>query len=99
MELKIFFSEQAGADLDAIKMHISAHDRDAAERVRQKIEQTVDTVSFFPHVGRPTDLEKIQVVPVVRYPYLVYYIANATTLTVVHIRHSSRGTPQSEDFI
>jgi len=93
MELKIHLTERAGADLDEIKAYLVPKDPEAAERVRQSIEQAIDTISFFPDIGRPTNEKGISMLPVVRYPYRIYHMISADTVTILHIRHTSRDVP------
>ena len=98
MELKIHLTPRAGADLDEIKAYLTPRDADAAERVRRRIEQAVDTISFFPNIGRPTNIQGICVLPVARYPYLIYHAIRSDTLTVMHIRHTSREVPDLSEL-
>ena len=98
MELKIHLTERAGADLDEIKAYLMPRDPEAAERVRHSIEQAINTVTFFPDIGRPTNTKDVCMVPVVRYPYRVYHTVDADTVTVLHIRHTSRDVPRKSEL-
>ena len=98
MELKIHLTERAGYDPDEIKAYLMPKDPAAAEHVRRGIEQAIDTISFFPDIGRPTNKKGISMLPVVRYPYRIYHTVRGDTVTVLHIRHTSRGAPRTNEL-
>lgn len=98
MELKIHLTERAGADLDEIKAYLVPQDSEAAERVRFSIEQAINTISFFSGIGQPTDKQGVYMLPVVRYPYRIYHTKSADTVTILHIRHTSRDVPHKDEL-
>lgn len=98
MELKICLTERAGVDLDEIKAYLVLKDAQAAERVRRGIEQAINTLSFFPNVGRPTNEMGVSMLSVARYPYRIYHTVSTDTVTILHIRHTSRDTPHQIDL-
>jgi toxin ParE1/3/4 len=98
MELKINLTDQAGSDLDEIKGYLVSKDPEAAERVRFRIEQAINTISFFPDIGQPTNRAGIRMVSVVRYPYRIYHSVSVDTVTVLHIRHTSRAVPYRDEI-
>jgi plasmid stabilization system protein ParE len=98
MELKINFTGRAGSDLDEIKAYLMAVDSAAAERVRDSIEQAINTMSFFPGIGRPTNTEGVCMLPVVRYPYRIYHTVSTDTVTILHIRHTSRDISEKSEL-
>ena len=98
MGLKVRFAPRAIADLDDIRAYLVARDRRGAERVRQRIEQAITTLSDFPKIGRPTHLAGVSVTTVLCYPYLVYYTASDRELVIIHIRHAARDLPGRGDL-
>jgi len=98
MGLTVQLAPRAIADLDEIRAYLVARDRRAAERVRQRIEQAITTLSDFPKIGRPTHLAGVSVTSVLRYPYLVYYTVSDSELVIIHIRHAARDLPAPADL-
>jgi plasmid stabilization system protein ParE len=54
------------------------------------IKSSIDTLSFFPQIGRIIDNAGHRRVPVLRYPYLVFYRIAGDELIILHVRHTSR---------
>jgi toxin ParE1/3/4 len=54
------------------------------------IKSSIDTLSFFPQIGRLVDEAGHRRVPVVRYPYAIFYRISGDQLFILHIRHTSR---------
>jgi toxin ParE1/3/4 len=98
MALNVRLSPRAIADLEEIRAYLGARSPQGTERVRRRIEQTIDTLADYPGIGRPTDIAAIRVIAVVQYPYLVYHTVTDDELVVVHIRHGSRAAPTAADF-
>lgn len=98
MGLIIRISPRVTADLEQIRAYLSARSPQGAERVRQRIEQTVDTLSDYPGIGRLTNIADIKMIAVVHYPYLVYHTVTDDELVIVHIRHASRAAPTQGEF-
>jgi len=40
----------------------------------------------------------VRVMPLGRYPYILFYTAAGDELIVLHIRHGSRKPPESDEF-
>ena len=98
MGLKVRLAPRAIADLDDIRAYLLERNPRGAERVRQRIEQAITTLSDFPKIGRPTHLAGVSVTTVLRYPYLVYYTASDRELVIIHIRHAARDLPGRADL-
>ncbi|MGA8359617.1 MAG: type II toxin-antitoxin system RelE/ParE family toxin, partial [Xanthobacteraceae bacterium] len=60
-------------DLDGIAAYLSEHNPDAIARVLGAIKSSVDTLNFFPQIGRVVDNAGHRRVPVLRYPYIIFY--------------------------
>jgi plasmid stabilization system protein ParE len=54
---------------------------------------TARLLAEYPGIGRQTDVPDVRVLPVARYPYLVYYTLVGNELVVVHVRHGARAAP------
>jgi toxin ParE1/3/4 len=52
----------------------------------------------YPGIGRVSDIPGIHVLPVGRYPYLVYHTIATGDLTIIHVRHGARAIPTRDEF-
>jgi plasmid stabilization system protein ParE len=98
MGLRARLTPRAITDLEDIRAYLEPRSPQGAENVRRSIEQTIDTLSDFPGLGRGTDIPDIQVLPVVFYPYLVYHAVVGDELVIAHIRHGARAAPTRDDL-
>jgi plasmid stabilization system protein ParE len=90
--VKIRYTAKALAQLDAIYSYIEAHDAGAAARVKARINRAIGRLARFPYSCRSTALPSIRVLPIVRYPYLVFYTVNeaAHEVQILRVRHSAQ---------
>ncbi len=98
MGLSVRLTPRAITDLEDIRAYLEPRSPQGAENVRRSIEQTIDTLSDFPGLGRGTDIPDIRVLPVVFYPYLVYHAVVGDELVIAHIRHGARAAPTRDDL-
>jgi plasmid stabilization system protein ParE len=61
-----------------------------AQNVKRALQRTIELVGQLPESGRRSGVEQTRVLPVGRYPYLVYWSVQGGEAWVVHIRHASR---------
>lgn len=49
----------------------------------------------FPLIGHLTDETEVRVLPVVRYPFMIFYTIDATAgeVVILHVRHTARERP------
>ena len=90
--MKVEFTNRAVGDLRRISAHsrkeFGASVAAALElRVRKAIEQIADAPESAPRVEqRPS----MRVLPLMRYPFKVFYRVVGDTVRIVHIRHTAR---------
>ena len=96
--MRLRLSARALDDIAAIRDYLMPRNPLGAEKVRRTIASDCDLLEQFPNSGRPTDIPDIRVLPIVRYPYLIYHTIIADEIVVVHVRHSSRDAPTGADF-
>ena len=68
-----------------------------AGNVKQAIKKTIEFIGWYPQVGRYVDFEETRVLPVGRYPYLIYWSVRAGEVWIVHIRHAFRRPWEGEN--
>jgi toxin ParE1/3/4 len=72
--MKVRYLPRAVDDLAAIADYIAERNPSAALTVEAKIRATIQLLSEHPKVGRALEqCPTVRVMPVVRYPYLVFY--------------------------
>jgi plasmid stabilization system protein ParE len=90
MGLSIRFDRRAIDDLQEVRDYLLQRSPSGAERVRLHIAETIDRLADFPMLGRSTDEPKVRVLPLTRYPYLIFYSVLESEVVILHIRHEAR---------
>ena len=90
--MKICYARKAITQLDAIFAYIQANDPRAAEKVIARISHAIDRLAQFRYSSRETNRRRARVLPIVKYPYLVFYKIDdaAQEVHILRVRHSSR---------
>jgi toxin ParE1/3/4 len=91
--MKAVYTQGALSDLDGILAGIKSVNPLAAAAVERSITATVDRVAQWPKSARAVTQWKegnVRAVPLVRYPYLIFYQIKGEWIEVLHIRHTSR---------
>lgn len=88
--MKVRLDARAVRDLEEIRTYLMQRSPFGAEQVRQHMQQTIERLGDFPFLGRVTDEPSVRVLPLVRYPYLIFYAVLVDAVVVLHIRHGAR---------
>jgi toxin ParE1/3/4 len=88
--MNVVFAPRALRDLESIAVYLVERNPAGAISVLGAIKSSIDTLSFFPQIGRLVDNAGHRRVPVLRYPYLIFYRVAGDELLILHIRHASR---------
>jgi toxin ParE1/3/4 len=90
--VKIRYRPTALAQLDAIFEYITARNPSAARRVMVRIKRSIDLLADFPRSSKESEIRGIHEMPIVRYPYVVFYTIDDATQEVVilRVRHTSQ---------
>jgi toxin ParE1/3/4 len=88
--MNVAYAPRALRDLDGIAAYLTERSPDAAARVLGAIKSSIDTLRFFPQIGRIVDNANHRRIPVLRYPYIIFYRIADEELFILHIRHTSR---------
>jgi plasmid stabilization system protein ParE len=93
--MKVRWSETALAQLDDIFAYIYERNRSAALSVAKRIEDLAALLGEFPFIGHLTDEAKVRAIPVVRYPFVIFYAIDAATgeVVILHVRHTAQERP------
>lgn len=71
--MRVVYAERAIRDIGDIYDAISAHNAQAAQRVEDAIRSTCEGVAHFPYAAPATDEPGVRRLPLVRYPYTIFY--------------------------
>jgi plasmid stabilization system protein ParE len=97
--VKIRYTPRAINDIIAIADYLIERSPAGARAVETAIRRTVDLLGEFSGSGRVlTQRSHVRVMPVARYPYLVFYKVNIEDLLILHVRHGARAPVKDEDF-
>jgi len=96
--MRVRYTPRAHDDIVSILTYLERHSLQGARNVARAMHKTIELIAQFPHSGRPADESGTRVLPVGRYPYLVYWTAETNDAWIVHIRHTARrpGSPGDE---
>jgi toxin ParE1/3/4 len=88
--MNVVYAPRALRDLESVAAYLVERNPAGAINVLGAIKSSIDTLSFFPQIGRLVDNAGHRRVPVLRYPYLIFYRVAGDELLILHIRHTSR---------
>jgi toxin ParE1/3/4 len=80
------------AQLDAIYSYIEERNPRAAASVKARIDRAIARLGTFPESGHATRFRGVRVLPIVRYPYLVFYSIDKEqqTISILRVRHGAQ---------
>jgi plasmid stabilization system protein ParE len=97
--MRLRFSPRAVGDIAAIGNYLTERNPIASRAVGEKIRATVELLRQFPAIGRTLEQRKdVRVMPITRYPYLVYYTFNPDDMLILHIRHTARAPIEPDEL-
>jgi len=90
--MRVEYSRRALSDLIEISTYYAeSGNTKTGERVAVRIRKVVARLVRSPGSGRPVIRRPgVRVVPLRRYPYLIFYRAAGETIRIIHIRHTAR---------
>jgi addiction module RelE/StbE family toxin len=92
--MKVRFSKLALAELETILTRISTNNPSAAARVETRIARIVERIGRFPESAQEVgERPGVRRVPLVRYPYVIFYRIVSGEVVIVRIVHGARRNP------
>jgi toxin ParE1/3/4 len=90
--MKVVYAERAKGDIDGIYQAIAAHNPRAAQRVEDMIRAACEGLADFPYAPPATDEPNVRRLPLVRYPYTIYYRVEPSRnlVEIARVVHSAR---------
>ena len=90
---RVVWRNEALDQLDAIISYIRQVDSGAADRTGRRLRQLGDSLSRFPHRGRPAGDHRRELVSVA--PHVLTYEATDAEVAILDIRHGAMLSPAS----
>jgi plasmid stabilization system protein ParE len=90
--MNIIYSRRALADLEQIASYYSSHaSPSVSDAIQRRFLEVIEHVRRSPEIApRVAKRSEVRVIPVVRYPFQIFYRARGDTIDILHIRHTSR---------
>jgi toxin ParE1/3/4 len=95
--MRVRFTETALAELGDIFSYIARHNRLAAARTVARVEESAARLARFPKMGTPKYKPGVQMIPLRRYPFLIFYTVESDEVLVLSVRHAARKRPEEGD--
>jgi toxin ParE1/3/4 len=93
--MKIRYTLRARADLSQIRTYLLERNPRAATAVLTTIRRRIAWLADFPLMAPETNEPGIRSLPIVRYPYKIYYEVVGDEVRILHVRHTSRRPSRS----
>ena len=91
--MRVVYTQAALFDLENILSGLNAVNPLAAAAVERSISAAVARVAIWPRSARAVTQwsgGNVRVVPLVRFPYLIFYQIRQQRIEILHVRHTSR---------
>ena len=89
--MRVVYGARALADVIDIAAYLKARSPAGARAVELRIRRTIALLAEFPSAGQALEQRpQVRIMPLGRYPYLIFYTLSGEELTVLHIRHAAR---------
>ena len=92
--MRVRYSRTALDELEEIVSYVAARNSSAAAAVASRVEQVVGWVGEFPRIGYVIESD-VRMLPIGRYPFLVFYNVAGDKVVIRNIRHMARSARTS----
>lgn len=91
--MRVRYTETALRELGEILSYIFERNPSAAAGVADRVQRLAALLEEFPFAGHDTDEAGVRMVPLVRYPFLIFYAVDGEEVVILHVRHAARLRP------
>lgn len=89
--MKAVFSEAALADLDEILSYTATEYPSLTDSLERRFRDVIARIEQWPHGARALEnMSNVRVVPLVRYPFKIFYQVERDRILILHIHHTAR---------
>ena len=91
--MKVVWTAAALADLDEALSYTRGHFPQSEFFLERRLRATIDRISRWPESAREVEgRPEVRVVPLIRYPYRLFYRVAADHIEILHFHHAARMT-------
>lgn len=92
--MKVVYTDEALHDLDDILRYIAANFPAAYQSFELRLRAVERRIGQLPHGARQVaERPGVRVVPLLRYPYKIFYRVTPEAVEILHIHHAARRDP------
>ena len=96
--MKVIFTEPALDDLEEIRAYIEQNYPSIRRSFERRLTAVIAHIGRWPEGSRRVAARpSVRVMPLIRYPYKVFYQVTEQGVEVLHIRHGARREPWDEE--
>jgi toxin ParE1/3/4 len=89
--MKVVWTAAARSDLDDVLAYTAGHYPSVVGALERRIRAVAERVGRWPESARTVEeRDGVRVVPLVRYPYRIFYQVTDDAVEILHIHHASR---------
>jgi len=89
--MRVIYTEEAIENLDGIPTYISSHYPAVYESFQSRFQSVISRVSDWPDSAQEVaERPGVRVVPLIRYPYKVFYRNTGQAIEILYIHHAAR---------
>ena len=96
--MKVVYTDEALRDLDEILDYIASHYPTISASFEMRLRTVVARIGEFPESAQQVEERPgVRVVPLIRYPYKVFYRVASQAVEILYIHHASRLQPWEDE--
>jgi plasmid stabilization system protein ParE len=89
--MRVIYTEEALENLDGILAHIASNYPTVYEAFQHRLQSVVKRISEWPDSAQEVaERPGVRVVPLIRYPYKVFYQNTGQAIEILYIHHAAR---------
>ena len=92
--MRVVLTDEALRDLDSILAYTEANHPAAAPALERRLRTSLRRIGAWPESAQPVaGRPGLRMVPLVRYPFRIFYRVANNQVEILHIHHTARLTP------
>ena len=94
--MKVVYAEEALRDLDEILTFIASNYPAISAAFEKRLAAVAERIGRWPESAPEVEQRSgVRIVPLIRYPYKIFYRVTAAAIEIVHVHHTARAQPRS----
>ena len=89
--MRVIYTTEALADLDGIFSYIAKHYPTISDAFQNRLRTVTARISRWPESAQEVaERPGVRVVPLIRYPYRIFYRISNDAVEILHVHHAAR---------